>query len=122
VNNNQIAQANRQNKEALQEELDLLQRCIKLTETSALNAGILVVPEGVEAVVRTDAEEADDVIVADMLEGLPYTFRGPEHLIKDIKWYPPLHINLDVKQLRERAEYIKYRIDLIDKFESGVVE
>lgn len=121
MENYDIEQANRQNKAALQEELDLLERCIVLTEKSALNAGFLLMPPGVTAAPRTDAEEADDVIVADMLEGLPYTYRGPEHLIKNIKWFPTKDINLDIETLRNRAEYIQYRIDLLDNLEKSLV-
>jgi hypothetical protein len=122
MKNDQIVQANRQNIEALKEELALLERCIVLTENSPLNRGILFIPEGLTAEPRTDSEQEDDVIVSDMLEGLPYTVRGPEHLIKDIKWYPPKDINLDIEKLRNRAEYLQYRIDLLNNFEKGMIQ
>ena len=119
VNHKQIDHANRQNKAALREELALLTRVIVLTEKSALNAGILLIPATDNN--RSDVEQDDDEIVADMLEGLPYTVRGPKGLIEEIKWYPEKDINLDLEALKNRAEYIQYRIDLIDKLEADVV-
>ncbi len=121
MNHKYIEQANRQNKAALREELALLTRVIVLTEKSALNAGILLIPDSVPPTPRTDDEQDDDEIVADMLEGLPYTVRGPQGLIEEIKWYPEKDINLDLEALRNRAEYIQYRIDLLDNIEKGLV-
>lgn len=122
MNHKQIDQANRQNKAALREELALLKRVIVLTEKSALNAGILIIPDGPETVPRTEDEQDDDEIVADMLEGLPYTVRGPLGLIEEIKWYPEKDINLDLEALKNRADYIQYRIDLLDNIEKGKVD
>jgi hypothetical protein len=121
MNHKQIDQANRQNKAALREELALLTRVIVLTEKSALNDGILFLPTGLEAVPRSEDEQDDDEIVSDMLEGLPYTVRGPQGLIEEIKWYPEKDINLDLEALKNRAEYIQYRIDLLDNIEKGLV-
>jgi hypothetical protein len=120
MNHKQIDQANRQNKAALREELALLKRVIVLTEKSALNAGILIIPDSMSKP-RTEDEQDDDEIVSDMLEGLPYTVRGPQGLIEEIKWYPEKDINLDLEALRNRAEYIQYRIDLLDNIEKGLV-
>lgn len=122
MNHKQIDQANRQNKAALREELALLKRVIVLTEKSALNAGILIIPDGLTVEPRTDDEQDDDEIVSDMLEGLPYTVRGPQGLIEEIKWYPEKDINLDLEALRNRADYIQYRIDLLDSIENGMIE
>lgn len=121
MNHKQIDQANRQNKAALREELALLKRVIVLTEKSALNAGILLIPADGISEVRNEDQQDDDEIVADMLEGLPYTVRGPQGLIEEIKWYPDKDINLDLEALRNRAEYIQYRIDLLDNIEKGLV-
>lgn len=120
MNHKQIDQANRQNKAALREELALLKRVIVLTEKSALNAGVLLIPEEL-CEPRNEDQQDDDEIVADMLEGLPYTVRGPLGLIEEIKWYPEKDINLDLEALRNRAEYIQYRIDLLDNIEKGLV-
>jgi hypothetical protein len=121
VNSKQIDQANRQNKAALREELALLHRVIVLTEKSALNAGVLLIPESKVEEPRTEDEQDEDELVSDMLEGLPYTVRGPQGLIEEIKWYPEKDINLDLEALRNRAEYIQYRIDLLDNIEKGLV-
>lgn len=121
-------------RELLEEQLELLERTMTVTLRSRLNAGILVVPEGLQVWDSETEEEPDYSFEDELFEALlapvrdidslssylPFIIRGPVDLLKEVR-----HIKFgndgDIEAIQGRIDSVRERLDCLDKLEEDMV-
>jgi hypothetical protein len=128
VNNDQVVDAYKNNRQILVDEQEALERVIELLSKSRLNSGILFIPEGLTAELDLISEEDDADLETELVKALtspisdvhaasvfmPFIIHGPEELYDEITYKAP-NIYPDLEVLRNRVEFIKTRIEWLDE-------
>jgi hypothetical protein len=137
VNNDQVVDAYKNNRQILVNEQEALERTIQLLSESRLNNGILFIPESLTAeldLISEEEEEEDADLEAELVEALtspisdihvasafmPFIIRGPEELYSEIRYDAP-DIHPDLEVLQNRVEFIKTRIEWLDEHRPDAV-
>ena len=119
------------NREILLEELEILERLKIITLRRTLNAGLLVIPDGLEPLPADWDEECDeddksfeDMLVEAMLHPVrdpdspgtivPIILRGPADLVQHVRLIKFDDHMIDIEDIEKRIEAIKGRLDQLD--------
>lgn len=121
-------------REVLEEQLELLERAMTVTLRSKLNAGILLIPEDLQAWNSETEEEPDHAFEDELFEALlapvrdidslssylPFIIRGPVDLLSEVR-----HIKFgndgDIEAIQGRIDSVRERLAWLDKAEEDMV-
>lgn len=125
---------NYDNRENLVEELEILERLKIVTLRRRLNAGILLIPEGMQPATEQEYEDQfalEDVIVESVAETVhnvdslgticPIFLRGPAELLDSVRLIKFSDNDIDLETIEDRIETVKSRMHALDMASENLV-